>query len=126
MAEGGWTLCAVAATTPSSAVASGLVAGGGTVYTDGRWIVVEGVGTKAAIAPGSRRSRPLMAPPLALSWVAQLRQAFPHRDEGNLRLDRCARGLADRCCRYKFRDLESREVGVHDSGYCGGRWRRTT
>jgi hypothetical protein len=91
MAEGVWIPCVVVATTPSSAAASGLVAGVGTIYKFGRRVVAEAVGKKAAIAAGSRLSRPPRVPLLALSWVAQLRRAFPHRDEGNLHLDRCTR-----------------------------------
>jgi hypothetical protein len=71
MAEGGWTPCAVVAIAPSSAAASGLVAGARSVYADGRRAEAEVEGMKAAIVLGSPRSRPPTAPPPALPLVAR-------------------------------------------------------
>jgi hypothetical protein len=66
--------------------------GAGTVYKteNGGRVEVEVEVARRKVAMG-RRSRPPLAMLLALSWVARSRWAFPHRDEGNPRLDRCAR-----------------------------------
>lgn len=85
---------AVAAIGPSSAVASGLAVGVGTVYKNaGRAeVVVEAAGRKVATVPVNHRSRLLLVLLLRalLPWVVQSRWAFPRRDEENLRLGRCA------------------------------------
>jgi len=72
MAEDVQTPYAVVATRRSSAAASGLVVGVGTVYNNGGRAEVEVAGRKVAIVPVCRRSRlPLVSPLLAPPWVVQ-------------------------------------------------------